>query len=174
MLERILIAGSGGQGVILIGRILASMAVRDVPHITFFPSYGAEVRGGTSACQVILSSRDIASPLSETFDAMILMNQVSSNHFSKQITKDCLLVINTSLCKAPSMHPGTIHVDATHMANILGDTRIANFIMLGAYLSARPILTTLQAETGIREMLAGKDSALIELNIKAFRTGLQS
>ena len=174
MIERILIAGSGGQGVILIGRTLASMAIRHVPHVTFFPSYGAEVRGGTSACQIMLSSKQIASPLSEKFDAMIIMNQAGCDYFIKQISKDCLLVINTSLCKTPSNHPRTLTVDATRMADALGDTRVANFIMLGAYLSARPMLTPQQAETGIRKMLSGKKIALIDLNIKAFRAGLQT
>ena len=80
MLERVLIAGSGGQGVVLIGRIVATVALPRVPHITFFPSYGAEVRGGTSHCQVVLSSDEISSPLSERFDSLILMNQASCDH----------------------------------------------------------------------------------------------
>ena len=63
MLERLLIAGSGGQGIVLIGRMLASVAVKNIPHVTFFPAYGAEVRGGTSNCQVVLSTKEIASPV---------------------------------------------------------------------------------------------------------------
>jgi len=174
MLERILITGSGGQGVILIGRILASSGVQYVPHITFFPSYGAEVRGGTSACQVILSSDEIASPLSEKFDTIVVMNQASCEHFHKQMTKDCLVLLNTSMCKIPAVASEILPVDATFMADRLGDTRVANFIMLGAYFAARPLLSPPQIEQGIRQMLAEKDAALIELNIRAFRAGLDS
>jgi len=174
MLERIVIAGSGGQGIILIGRILASSAIRHFPHITFFPSYGAEVRGGTSSCQVVLSSEEIASPLSEKFDTIIVMNQSSSEHFQKQMTRDCIVLINTSICKIPAAPSEVLPVDATCMADRLGDTRVANFIMLGAYLAAKPVMPPLQVEKEIREMLEGKDASLIELNIKAFRTGLES
>jgi len=174
MLERILISGSGGQGVILTGRILASLVVRDIPHITFFPAYGAEVRGGSSACQVIMSSNEIASPLSETFDTIVCMNQTSSENFCKQMTKESLVIINTSLCRIPAVHSKILQVDATHMADSLRDTRVANFIMLGAYLAAKPIVTPFHAEKGIRELLEGKNMSLIELNIKAFRAGLKS
>jgi 2-oxoglutarate ferredoxin oxidoreductase subunit gamma len=174
MLERILITGAGGQGVILLGRLLASSAIKNVAHITFFPSYGAEVRGGTSACQVILSSKEIASPLSETFDSILVMNQSSSEDVIRQMKKNCLVLVNRSLCKIPSVSSKILTVDATRLADRLGDTRVANFVMLGAYLAAKPVVTPLQAEKGIRELLAGKNMSLIELNIKAFRTGLES
>lgn len=174
MLERIIITGSGGQGVILIGKILATLAVKATPHVTFFPSYGAEVRGGTSACQVILSTKEIASPLSEAFDTIVCMNQAGSDLFSRQMTKESLVIVNTSLCKKPIVRSRIIQVDATRLADELGDTRVANFIMLGAYLAAKPVVSSLQAEKGIRELLAGKHMSLIDLNIKAFRTGLKS
>ncbi|OGV69636.1 MAG: hypothetical protein A2283_23580 [Lentisphaerae bacterium RIFOXYA12_FULL_48_11] len=174
MLERILITGSGGQGVILIGKILATLAVKSIPHITFFPSYGAEVRGGTSACQVILSSKEIASPLSEVFDTIVCMNQEGADQFCRQMTKQSLVIVNTSLCKKPIVRSNILQMDATRLADGLGDTRVANFIMLGAYLAAKPVVSPLQAEKGIRELLAGKNMSLIDLNIKAFRTGLKS
>jgi len=174
MLERILIVGSGGQGVILIGRLLATIAVRSTRHVTFFPSYGAEVRGGTSACQVILSSKEIASPLSETFDSIIVMNQSSVERFCKNVTKECLAVVNTSLCSPPRICSNIRPVEATRLADSLGDTRVANFIMLGSFIASKPVIKPLQVEKGIRELLTGKNMALIELNIKAFRTGLQS
>ncbi|MDD4871608.1 MAG: 2-oxoacid:acceptor oxidoreductase family protein [Kiritimatiellae bacterium] len=174
MLERILITGAGGQGVILLGRLLASSAVEHIPHITFFPSYGAEVRGGTSVCQVILSAKEIASPLSETFDSILVMNQISLENVIRQMKKNCLVLVNSSLCKIPPVSSKVVSVDATRLADNLGDTRVANFIMLGAYLAAKPVVTPLQAEKSIRELLAGKNMSLIELNIKAFRTGLES
>jgi len=172
MLERILITGAGGQGVVLIGRLLASVAVRTMPHVTFFPSYGAEVRGGTSACQVILSSREIASPLSEKFDSIIVMNQAGLDRFVRQMTRGCLVIINKSMCEKPSVPSKMVTVDATKTADSLGDTRVANFIMLGAFLGVKPLVSIQDTEEAIRELLTGKDPSLIELNIKAFRSGL--
>ncbi|MFA7160272.1 MAG: 2-oxoacid:acceptor oxidoreductase family protein, partial [Kiritimatiellia bacterium] len=78
MLERILIGGTGGQGIVTVGKLLARAAIDAYPFVTFFPSYGAEVRGGTSSCQVILSTAEISSPLSERFDTVLAMNQQSA------------------------------------------------------------------------------------------------
>lgn len=172
MLERLLIAGSGGQGIILAGRILASVAVKATPHVTFFPSYGAEVRGGMSACHVILSSREIASPVSEQNDTLIIMNQESLNRFRPQMSPRCLAVVNASLCNVKPAR-NVLRIRATDIANSLGDTRSANFIMLGAYLSVKRVIPPAHIEKGIRELLAGKNRDMIELNIKAFRSGLR-
>lgn len=134
MLERILIAGSGGQGIILLGKLLARLAVDAIPHITFFPSYGAEVRGGTSNCQVIFSTNEIASPLAETLDSLIIMNQQSLTRFRKGLAKNGLAVINKSLCQPPR-DKRFVLVRATEIADKLGNTRAANFIMLGAWIA---------------------------------------
>jgi 2-oxoglutarate ferredoxin oxidoreductase subunit gamma len=170
MVERLVIAGSGGQGIVLIGRVFATVAVETVPFITFFPAYGAEVRGGVSSCQVILSSREIASPVSEVFDSMILMNPESVERFSSQRGPDCLTVVNASLCSPPP-GPNVARVSATDMANELGDVRAANFIMLGAYLALRPLVPLAAAEDGVRQGFAGKPVALVRLNLDALRAG---
>lgn len=172
MLERLLIAGAGGQGIILIGRILASVAVKkNIPHVTFFPAYGAEVRGGTSNCQVILSSEEIASPVSEQLDSMIIMNQPSLDEFLPKITKNCLIIINSSMCEVPASPP-TLAVNATELADQLGNIRVANFVMLGVYLAAKQIVSAKEIEECIQEILAGKNQTLIDLNIKALHAGL--
>lgn len=172
MLERLLIAGAGGQGILLIGRLVATVAVKDIPHITFFPAYGAEVRGGTSNCQVVLSSKEISSPVVERFDSMIIMNQASADRFLPQITENCLVIINSSLCKVPASPP-TVAINATELADQLGDTRVANFIMLGAYLAGKQLVSPSNIEKGIEQVFRGKSRALIDLNIKAFRAGLK-
>ncbi len=173
MLERLLIAGSGGQGIVMVGRLLASVAVKTVQYVTFFPAYGAEVRGGTSNCQVILSSGEIADPVPEELDSMIIMNQASADKFGHHVRKGCLLFINSSLCKVPASIPA-VSVNATGMANKLGNICVANFIMLGAYLARRPYVAPADVEEGIEQALAGKDRALVDLNIQAFRSGLNS
>lgn len=170
MLERLLIAGSGGQGIVLVGKTLASVAVKDIPHVTFFPAYGAEVRGGTSSCQIILSSEEITSPVSEQFDSMIMMNQPSFDRFLPEMTKNCLIIINSSMCNVPASPP-TLAVNATELADRLGDTRVANFVMLGAYLGAKRIASPAETEECIQRILAGKSRTLIDLNIKALHAG---
>jgi len=121
MLERLLIAGSGGQGIILIGRLLAAAAVKTIRHVTFFPAYGAEVRGGTSNCHVVLSSKEIASPLSEELDSVIVMNQASLDKFLHLMNRKCLVLVNGSMCKIPaSAH--AVSIQASDLANQLGMT----------------------------------------------------
>ena len=172
MLERILIAGSGGQGILLAGKLLATVAVKSVPHVTFFPSYGAEVRGGTSNCQVILSSGEIHSPVSEEFDAMMIMNRESAEKFLPQKAKNGLVILNISMCGKPD-DASAVLVSATDTANQIGDTRVANFIMLGAFLARKQVVRPEDVEETTREILAGKNTALVDLDIKALRTGLK-
>jgi 2-oxoglutarate ferredoxin oxidoreductase subunit gamma len=171
MLERVLIAGSGGQGVVLIGRLLANVAVETIQHVTFFPSYGAEVRGGTSSCQVILSSNEIASPLSDEPDSLILMDQQSLLRFAANAKEQALIVVNTSLCRPA---PGTpcSGLPATELASKLGDDRVANFIMLGAYVARRRIIAPSAIRDSIRQLLLKKGVNVVDCNIKAFNCGL--
>jgi len=173
MLERLLTAGSGGQGIVLIGRLFASAAVKSIPHVTFFPAYGAEVRGGTSNCHVVLSSKEIASPVSEDVDSMIIMNQASLDKFLPMMTRNCLVLVNRSMCKIPA-RLSAISIPATERANQLGNTRTANFIMLGAYLARKRLVSPADIEKGMADVFAGKDKALTEINIQAFRIGLES
>jgi len=173
MLERLLIAGSGGQGIILIGRLLAAAAVKTIRHVTFFPAYGAEVRGGTSNCHVVLSSKEIASPLSEELDSVIVMNQASLDKFLHLMNRKCLVLVNGSMCKIPaSAH--AVSIQASDLANQLGNTRTANFIMLGAYLARKPLVSPADIEKRITSAFSGKDKSLTEINMKAFRIGLDS
>lgn len=171
MLERLLIAGSGGQGILLIGRILATFAVDVVPHVTFFPAYGAEVRGGTSNCQVVLSSDTISSPVPEQFDSMLILNESSKEKFLDQGTGNCLTILNTSLCTVPS-DTSAVGVPATEMADKLGNPRVANFIMLGVYLGRKPMIPADIAEQGIRKYMAANNTKLVDLNITALQAGL--
>jgi len=171
MIERIMIAGSGGQGTILIAKLLAHVALKHFEHITFFPAYGAEVRGGTSNGQVILSSDEIASPVPDQFDSLLIMNQASADKYLALRHHDGLVILNSSMCTSP-VAPPMVAIRATEEADRLGDPRVANFIMLGAYIGAKRILPAAAVEDGIEQILAGKASTLINLNIRAFRFGM--
>ncbi len=173
--ERILIAGSGGQGIVLIGRLLAGMALPYVPHITFFPAYGAEVRGGLSNCQLVFSDSEIASPVDKVFDSMILMNDAGAARYRRALRPDGLLVYESALC--PSLRGcgrAGVAVDATRMAVALGDGRAANFIMLGAWMATRKLFPHSVLETEVVAVFAGKPPSVCDRNIAAFRKGFQA
>ena len=173
MVERILMAGSGGQGVILMGKMLATVAVNSIEHVTFFPSYGAEVRGGTANCQVVLSTEEIPSPVCEQFESMIVMNQESAKRFEPQMTESCLVIFNRSLCAPPPVPCQAVGVDASEMAVRAGDGRAANFIMLGAFLSKKRLVPADAVEKEIKRTFSMKNAALAKLNLEAFRLGLR-
>ena len=171
MHERILIAGSGGQGIISLGKLLARLAAETIKHVTFFTVYGAEVRGGTSNCQVIISSNEIAAPIAETFDSILIMNQQSAEHFMSSLDKNGLAIVNQSLCKghADSRH---VLVPATEIAERLGSAKAANFVMLGAWLVRKPLIPARAVENAMASHFPGAPAALIDINIQAFRAGL--
>ena len=170
MHERILIAGSGGQGVVSLGKLLARLAAETIQHVTFFPAYGAEVRGGTSNCQVILSANEIAAPIAETFDSMLIMNQQSAEHFLSSLDKNGLAIVNQSLCK---VHADIRHilVPATEIADRLGSAKAANFVMLGAWLERKPLIPSRAVENAMASHFPDAPAALIDINIQAFRAG---
>ena len=172
MHERILIAGSGGQGVVSLGKLLARLAAETIQHVTFFPAYGAEVRGGTSNCQVILSANEIAAPIAETFDSILAMNQKSVEHFMHSLDKDGLAIVNQSLCK---VHADARHVliPATEIADRLGSAKAANFVMLGAWLARKPLIPASAIENAMATHFPDASAALIDINIQAFRAGLE-
>jgi 2-oxoglutarate ferredoxin oxidoreductase subunit gamma len=173
MLERILIAGSGGQGIVLAGRILATAAIRSVRHVTFLPAYGAEVRGGLSSCQVILSDREIASPIAEELETVILMTPGDSESLPARLKPNGLLLVNTSLCALPAGRTA-VALKATDLADGIGDTRVANLIMLGALLRHKPLVTADCVKSVLRDIFAAKHASIVERNLKAFELGLRN
>src|SRR4030043_575231 len=104
MLEKIIIAGAGGQGIMLIGRIIAEAAMRENKHVTWLPAYGAEVRGGAAHCMVIVSDKEIGTPYINQADTLIIMNQPSLERFKNHLVPKGLLMVNSSLAQE-SGHP---------------------------------------------------------------------
>lgn len=169
-MTRIVMAGSGGQGIVFLGKLLANAALESVPHITFFPSYGAEVRGGESSCQVILSPTEISSPISREFDLMVLMSPQAVTKFLPSLAPGGMAVINSSLSDMPAT-PHRIPVPATQEADRLGDQRVANLIMLGAIMAKRPMVRTERIEMLLRDFMAG-NPVILARNLAAFKRGL--
>ncbi len=174
--EEIVIAGFGGQGIILAGKLLAQVAMNAGKEITFMPSYGAEVRGGTANCMIIIAERKIACPVVGRPDSLIVMNRASLNKFAARLKKGGLLVTNSSMIESMPTMDETIEiisVPADELAVQLGSHKVANMIVLGAYLQRRGHLTIDSAVQALPEVIAERYHKTIPINTEALRRGAE-
>jgi 2-oxoglutarate ferredoxin oxidoreductase subunit gamma len=157
--KKIIIAGSGGQGILFLGKVLAFTSMIEKKEVTWFPSYGAEIRGGTANCTVIISDTMIASPVVITPDILIAMNKVSLDKFHPRLKKGGLLFFDSSLMKKTVFRDDIvpIAIPAIHIANAAGNTKSANMVMLGALIE----VTHMLKKSSFLELFS-KPSALIE------------
>ena len=135
MLIKTVFAGFGGQGVLLMGRNLAQAAMLEGKNVTYFPSYGAEVRGGTANCTVAISDEEIASPVASSPEFVVVMNEPSLVRFQNQVQTGGLLFVNSSLIDTEIARGDIdgVRVPASEVAENLGDPKSANMVMLGAF-----------------------------------------
>ncbi len=175
MTEKIIIAGFGGQGVVLAGNVLAKTAIEEGKNITAMVSYGVEMRGGTANTTIVISDEEIASPVVDNPTTAIILNQPSLDKFEPLVEKNGLLIINSSLVKREIERKDVevIKIPATDLANELGNTRVANLILLGAFIKKTNILTL----DKVLEILPGAfpkhKQDLIEINKKALQKGAE-
>ena len=167
--HRVIFSGSGGQGLMFIGKLLANLAVDDYPHVTFLPSYGAEVRGGTSNCQVVLSDEPIPSPIVDTADAQVLMNQPSVDRFLPRLAAGGTAFVNASMASAD--RDDVILIPASQIAQSLGGVQAANVVMFGAYLRHTGVIGRDRAIEGVKAISQRKGAQAVELNARAFDEG---
>jgi 2-oxoglutarate ferredoxin oxidoreductase subunit gamma len=174
--EEIVVAGFGGQGIVLAGRLLAQAAMCAEMEVTCMPSYGAEVRGGTSHCKVIFSHRPIACPVCSEPDSLLAMNKASLNKFGPRVKPGGLLLYNSSLIHTAPVSDHdveTVAVAADEIAVELGSPKSANMVMLGAYLRKRGLLTTEQAAAALPDVLAERYHMTIPVNTEALGRGAE-
>ena len=173
MLTKLIFSGFGGQGVLMMGYILAVAAMRDGMHVTYLPSYGAEVRGGTANCTVSISDEEIASPVASFPDYVIAMNQPSLIRYEGQIKAKGKLLLNSDLI---DMEPGRKDIDvftipANTIARKLKNERIVNMIMLGALAGATNITRIDSLMSALAEVVKAKKAKLMALNRKGLEMG---
>jgi 2-oxoglutarate ferredoxin oxidoreductase subunit gamma len=174
--EEVLIAGFGGQGIMLVGRLLAQTAMKAGKEVTCMPSYGAEVRGGTANCMVVISDKPIACPLVSRPDSLIAMSKASVNKFAESIKDGGVLVMNSSLIKErPQLSPTIeiLAVPADELALELGNIKAANMAALGAYLQKSEFLDVDTAIECLPEVLAKRYHQILPVNAEALRKGAQ-
>jgi 2-oxoglutarate ferredoxin oxidoreductase subunit gamma len=169
--ERVIIAGFGGQGIMLAGKLLSHAAMCEGKFVTWLPSYGAEVRGGTAYCMVTISARPIASPYVDRADVVITMNGPSAARFVSRVVPKGILITNGSLVAKRSAAKGirVIRPRCSEIAADLGDVRAATMVALGAYCFLRK--TVRLASVLAAAQAAFHDEAVRHINEKALRCG---
>lgn len=175
MHEEVIMAGTGGQGMMIMGQLLAYAAVKEDHHVVWFPSYGPEARGGTADCTVIISSEEIGSPISVHPDSLVGMHPSLFNKFQKNVKKGGRLFINSSLSEPFVLRDDcqVYAVPANTLAEEIGNIRAANMIMLGAYIGATKIVKLESLLESLAKVLPVHRHKFIELNEKALKTGIQ-
>ncbi len=172
MLIKTIFAGFGGQGVLSMGLNLAQAAMVEGKNVTYLPSYGAEVRGGTANCTVAISDEDIASPVASSPEFIVVMNKPSLVKFQNLLQSGGVLFINSSLVDAEITRGDieVIRVPANTIAEELGSPKSANMVMLGAFIKKSNLVSL---ETVIEELknVLKKKKNLIDINTKALKTG---
>jgi 2-oxoglutarate ferredoxin oxidoreductase subunit gamma len=173
MMEEIICAGFGGQGILLMGKLLAYSAMKMGRHATWLPSYGAEVRGGTAHCMVVVSEEEIASPLVNYPSSAIIMNNPSWIKFTGKVQKGGLIVVNTTLAVLDSVRDDVriIKIPATDIASELGNVRVSNMVALGRYLAATNLIPLNEIIAALRDMLPEDKKGLLAINEKAVAKG---
>ena len=175
MKKEVILAGFGGQGVMSIGKNLVEAGLEEGLSVSWVPSYGPEMRGGTANCSVILSDERIGAPVVETPTELIVMNEPSLDKFENDVLPDGIIFLNSSIIKKEVVRKDVkvVKVPCDEIAAELGNSKVSNMVMLGAYVGATGALKTETIETMIEEMFTGKKAKLVPLNIEAFRKGLE-
>lgn len=175
MTEEIIIAGFGGQGVLSMGKILAYSGLVQGNEVSWMPSYGPEQRGGTANVTVILSDENISSPVLNTYDTAIVLNQPSLDRFEKLVKPGGTLIFDgNGLHKLPTRNDIHIYrINATEYAYATNETRTINMIILGGFLKVRPIVSIENVLLGLKKTLPSRHHHLIPLNEKALQAGME-
>lgn len=175
MEERIVIAGFGGQGVMAMGQLLTYAGMIEDKNVSWLPSYGPEMRGGTANCSVIISKEPVGSPVVINSTTAIVMNKPSLDKFEPSLDKDGRLFINSSLISKKSERDDieVYYIPANEIANGLGNPRVANMVMLGAYLEATKTVKVESILEGFTKVFGEKRAHLLPINKEALEKGAE-
>lgn len=173
MQTEIVISGFGGQGALFAGQVLAYAAMDEGLHVTWIPSYGPEMRGGTAHCTVIISDEEIGAPMVRNPAAAIAMNLPSFDKYQPLVASGGLLVVNSSLIDRhltrADIH--AIEVPANTIAEELGSAKLANIVLLGALLAATHVLTVEAVEAALTNHIPQRHRNMLDSNRQALRRG---
>lgn len=175
MQTEIVIAGFGGQGVLFAGQVLAYAAMDSGKEVTWIPSYGPEMRGGTANCTVVIADEEIGSPIVRHPQAVIAMNQPSLEKYESLVVENGILIINSSLIEQAVERTDlrVVEIPANEIAESLGERRMTNMVVVGALLSEVPVLTIESIEKTLQDHLPERHKDLLPLNYRALRAGAE-
>ena len=171
----LILSGFGGQGLLFAGQILAQAAVLEERDVSWLPSYGPEMRGGSAACTVIVSDRPIGSPVVDQADVLIALNPPALAKYVELLAPGGLLVLNDSLIEAEPDRTDVeiVRIPASALARTIGDERFISIVALGATLARRPIVAPASLRRALEETGKG-GQAVTEANLRAFELGLNA
>jgi 2-oxoglutarate ferredoxin oxidoreductase subunit gamma len=174
MMDRILLAGFGGQGVMFIGKMLAYAGMMDEREVCWIPSYGPEMRGGTANCSVIIADEEIHSPVIDFADAGIVLNQPSYDKFLNRIKPGGALVVNSSIINLTTKREDivTIAIEAGAIANELGNPAMANMVCLGALLPKLTMADFISIKKALDSLVGKNKPELYDINLAAIQKGI--
>ncbi len=170
MTHKLFFAGSGGQGILLMGQMITYAAMLEDNASTFFPSYGPEMRGGTANCTVVVSDKPVSCPLIYEADALVVMNLPSLIKFEPMVKPGGVILINSSIIDQPAKREDITvkNIPVNEIALELGNEKVANMVMLGALVRATGVVSESAIEQVMKKTFTGSKAKLIGLNMKAF------
>jgi len=171
----ILLAGFGGQGIMLMGKLLATAGLALRKNVTWMPSYGAEVRGGTAYSMTKISDKEIANPIITSPDILVVMNEPSLTKYEERLKPKGLMILNKSLIRSKPRRKdiSVVSIPMTQIASKLGSIRSANMVAMGVLLKRSKLFPIRVIVSALREMLSGKEDVFL-LNKKAIEKGYSS
>ena len=175
MTEEIIFAGFGGQGVLSMGQVLAYSAVMEGQEVSWMPSYGPEMRGGTANCIVIISDEMISSPILNQFDTVVALNQPSVDKFENAVKPGGTMIYDTNgITRHPSRKDINIYkIDAANESARMNNTKVMNMIVLGGFLKLKPIIKMENITKGLKKVLPERYHNLVPLNLDAIEKGAE-
>jgi 2-oxoglutarate ferredoxin oxidoreductase subunit gamma len=175
MYQGVIMSGFGGQGVVKAGILLAYAGMIDGKHVTFFPAYGAEMRGGTANCSVVISSDEVTSPVVPRPDTVIIMNQPSLTRFEPTVKPGGLLLINSSLVSQEPKRKDVevVKIPANAIAEKIGTIKIANMVMIGAYLKKTNAVKLDSIINSLPKVFTRAKKDIMEKNHEALKQGME-
>ncbi len=175
MIKSVIIAGFGGQGIMLMGKIIAEAAMFEGLNVTWLPSYGPEMRGGTANCTVIIGDEPIGSPVVDSPDVVVAMNIPSMIKFEEVLKKDGIMLINSSVIdREPTRKDIKVYkIDANKIADMVGNAKVLNMVTLGAFAKITGFIKIEAIGKALEETFASKNKKLVDLNLQAVENGMK-
>jgi 2-oxoglutarate ferredoxin oxidoreductase subunit gamma len=175
MYQGVIMSGFGGQGIVSAGILLAYAGMLDGKYVTFFPAYGAEMRGGTANCSVVISSEEIAAPVVTYPNTLIVMNEPSLARFEPKVKPNGLMLLNSSLVSGkPQRSDLTIdYIQANKIAEEMGIVKIANMVMVGAFAKKTQAVTLESLVNSLPKVFPRAKKEIMEKNVEAIKKGAE-